>query len=418
MTAGIGVLNKQAVALAADSAVTIGNGRKVYNTANKIFSLNEKEKIGVIIYNNSSWLGIPMETIIKLYKETEGRSIKTVQGYVEDFIHFLENNIINFLTSEKIEEYLKFLLFDAIDYLIDQVNAEINYRLDEKIIEFPENDIEQRKLFESIFLMILEDEIETYEEFRESSKNNFSDLKLHEFKEISGEEIISIINGFMSQEKISKKKIVSKNLIKYLYLITVNDFRPEDDFVGLVFAGFGTEEIFPSVYEIRFSGIINKRVKYQIYRKGEIREDNSAIIAPFAQSEMASTFMEGINPEIENIIEGSVKENLYELQEEISNKFKIKQEELEELFEKKYNNIFDKIHESKHKKMVLPVIETVSIMRKEDLIEIAESLVNITSIKRKATLDIDSVGGPVDISIITKSEGFIWVKRKEKLNGF
>jgi ATP-dependent protease HslVU (ClpYQ) peptidase subunit len=40
MTAVIGILNKEAVAVAADSAVTIGwqNGRKIYNTANKILA--------------------------------------------------------------------------------------------------------------------------------------------------------------------------------------------------------------------------------------------------------------------------------------------------------------------------------------------------------------------------------------------
>jgi ATP-dependent protease HslVU (ClpYQ) peptidase subunit len=38
MTAVVGILNKQAVAIAADSAVTIGgaNGRKIFNRANKV----------------------------------------------------------------------------------------------------------------------------------------------------------------------------------------------------------------------------------------------------------------------------------------------------------------------------------------------------------------------------------------------
>ncbi|OMD50792.1 hypothetical protein BSK56_06415 [Paenibacillus borealis] len=41
MTAEIGVLNKQAIALAADSAVTIrgAHGQKIYNHANKLFML-------------------------------------------------------------------------------------------------------------------------------------------------------------------------------------------------------------------------------------------------------------------------------------------------------------------------------------------------------------------------------------------
>ncbi len=39
MTAEVAVMNTMAVALAADSAVTIGKG-KIYNTANKLFELS------------------------------------------------------------------------------------------------------------------------------------------------------------------------------------------------------------------------------------------------------------------------------------------------------------------------------------------------------------------------------------------
>ena len=45
----------------------------------------------------------------------------------------------------------------------------------------------------------------------------------------------------------------------------------------------------------------------------------------------------------------------------------------------------------------------------------AESLVNITSIKRKFTSSDssdESVGGPVDVAVVTKGDGFIWIKRK------
>ena len=41
MTAIVGVLNKHAVAIAADSAVTMGNTHKVVNSANKIFTLSK-----------------------------------------------------------------------------------------------------------------------------------------------------------------------------------------------------------------------------------------------------------------------------------------------------------------------------------------------------------------------------------------
>ena len=41
-------------------------------------------------------------------------------------------------------------------------------------------------------------------------------------------------------------------------------------------------------------------------------------------------------------------------------------------------------------------------------------MINITSLRRKVAIDnnIGTVGGPVDLAIISKGEGFIWLKRK------
>lgn len=42
----------------------------------------------------------------------------------------------------------------------------------------------------------------------------------------------------------------------------------------------------------------------------------------------------------------------------------------------------------------------------------AEALVEITSLKRKVKDDSESVAGPVDVAVISKGDGFIWLKRK------
>ena len=68
MTAEVIVMNKEAVALAADSAITGPRGRelKIYFSANKIFSLSKYCPVGVMVYSTSSFMGIPWETVIKM----------------------------------------------------------------------------------------------------------------------------------------------------------------------------------------------------------------------------------------------------------------------------------------------------------------------------------------------------------------
>ena len=51
-------------------------------------------------------------------------------------------------------------------------------------------------------------------------------------------------------------------------------------------------------------------------------------------------------------------------------------------------------------------------MKKEDLIDVAESLISLTSLKRRMTFAEESVGGPVDVAVISKGDGFIWIRRK------
>lgn len=42
----------------------------------------------------------------------------------------------------------------------------------------------------------------------------------------------------------------------------------------------------------------------------------------------------------------------------------------------------------------------------------AESLVNLSAFKLKISDSYETVGGPIDVAIISKTDGFVWIKRK------
>lgn len=54
----------------------------------------------------------------------------------------------------------------------------------------------------------------------------------------------------------------------------------------------------------------------------------------------------------------------------------------------------------------------VAALPKDELAAMAESLVNLTSFKRKMSMDAETVAGPIDVAVISKGDGFIWIKRK------
>jgi len=59
-----------------------------------------------------------------------------------------------------------------------------------------------------------------------------------------------------------------------------------------------------------------------------------------------------------------------------------------------------------------PFVDSVASLEKEDLSDFAESLITLTSLKRKVSPDQETVGGPVDVMVISKGDGIIWMKRK------
>ena len=54
----------------------------------------------------------------------------------------------------------------------------------------------------------------------------------------------------------------------------------------------------------------------------------------------------------------------------------------------------------------------VTVLPKDELVAMAEALVNLTAFKRRITESRETVGGPIDVAVISKGDGFIWVKRK------
>jgi hypothetical protein len=76
------------------------------------------------------------------------------------------------------------------------------------------------------------------------------------------------------------------------------------------------------------------------------------------------------------------------------------------------NDLDDKLSKVRFEKFIGPVISVVSMLPKDELAAMAESLVNLTSFKRKVTLESETVGGPIDVAVISKGDGFVWIKRK------
>jgi hypothetical protein len=423
MTAEIGILNKKAIAVAADSAVTIQgpDGPKIFTSANKIFQISETAPIGIMIFQMPEFMWVPWETIIKLYRDNLGdKTFNTVHEYADNFLSFLNNNSL--INQEQKDIYTK----GKIESLFKKIKEEIVDEFQEKINEIFDN--QEPKPTESEFKDILNNIInikidEHYQIWKNTeSIDTLQDIenKLEEFRN----RYKGIINS-LKKEIFKRFKLTSAQSRK-LTIIAESLFTkfPKEytfqDYSGLVFFGYGDEEIYPSLKSYIVEGLSLNILKYKEDKQTKISFKNSAAIYPFAQSEMVYTFMEGIDPYFKKDIMDDFLNLIIEYPKIIMDKItelseKKKEEYLNSLItiaKKQAKKRFKNIENYSKENYIDSIIEVVAKLPKTELASMAESLVNLTTLRRKMSMQAETVGGPIDVAVISKGDGFIWIKRK------
>lgn len=410
MTAEIAVMNTQGIALAADSAATRRN--KISKSANKIFSLSKYAPVGMMIFSRSAYRGIPWETIIKLYRDSLGHNkFDTLKEYANDFFTFLSNNpsILQFAENENIA------VLESITDFIGGIKSNLLNIIDKKTKEkgglSKEEVINTSKLvFERNFEMCSEipeisiRKVISMDEF----KRNFSmpiDIGYKEIQNFEG-----VVEGF-------KDKYISA----VYNLITSEEFPA--GYSGIVFAGYGEQEIFPSVQCFKVGDSILNNVQ-SIEEKYMCLDDSCrGRIIPFAQIDMIAMFMEGIHEQILRNNYRLLSGIFSQLSEKLVAKFSknpANKAELEKYFKEESSAIigsYAKHLNEMQAEFSSPIMEIVGGLQPQELAKLSETLVNLTSIKREMSWDQETVAGPIDVAVITKGDGLIWIKRKHYFDG-
>lgn len=402
MSAGICIMNKNAIALAADSAVTVGKHLAIHNSANKLFALSKVAPVGMIIYSSAEVMSVPVEIIIKQYKKNlANKTFDTLDEYVNDFIAYLIRNKELFHFSQNEGQLVKSIYTDLLNGLYGDYKQMISRKI---------NQVE-RELNEEELASVQNDAI------------NATIKYIHGLPRIPNYDVLEYISTNYSDEirgYISKtfswiSGDILDNLTKEVCLVFNKAFF-RNGYVGMAFAGFGNHDIFPKMYHVHLSGIILDRVRYIIREQVAITENKSATISPFAQTDVMQTFLYGINDGFISTLADKIPNQINQIFRDISddNFAEGKKKVVLNKLASATPNIINQIIEKAQKQYLLPITQSVATLPVDELAMLAESMINITSLRRKVAIDdnIGTVGGPVDVAIITKSDGLIWMKRK------
>lgn len=408
MTAEVTVMNCTGVALAADSAVTIGHqAKKIYTSAEKLFQLSNHAPVGIMIYGNANFVGIPWETIIKEYRKSLGTKVfPRLEDYTTDFLRFINKNRLIFPKKRQIEEAVKLIwLFynQLLDGMARKLDTEAEGRdglTDDDLKPILSNVVEKCLSDVKNATLLPGHNSKTTENVRRTFSKHIRELK----SQVFGDLPFSVA--------------ANRQLTSIAIELLVRDYFGSAK-SGVVFSGYGEQEYLPVVIHYEFEDMVLNRARCLERNRQITSEDSPAAVMPFAQQDMVYSFMQGITHDLQKFYSTSAARLILGMASSIVNEIEKSDKTLAEKIERNLNKqvpvtIRDLFSRWSKKQEIYwqPVLQIVSTLPKDELAAMAENLVNLTKFRRRVTAVHETVGGPIDIALITKGDGFIWIKRK------
>ena len=410
MTSEVIVMNRWGVALAADSAVTI---KKTVNTSKsrdsglKLFMLSKYHPVGVMVYNDAALLGVPWETIIKVFRKKLGeKSFDTLEEYGLELIRYLNKN--QALFPEEVQEKYYLQALEDVYWQIDEV-AEKKYSDTVRNEKLTVKELRDRQAKIATYI---QQELQLWKE-----KTDCFDYETSKrfVGKLSGK-----VHGVISD--VFRGWGLDNESVGYLWelailLISKNDFS-SGPYTGVVIAGFGDEDHFPSVQDFKIGGVYENKLKSLTPTCRKITEDTPSVVEAFAYTDMVFSFLYGVTNGVWELLK-EAKKRIQEMSVEAINdiddlspaqrkrwkqKISVKNKERAEEF---YGRALLECGGRKHK-----IIKEIENLPHTELAQVASTLVNLNSFQQRMSPELETVGGPVDVAVISKGDGFIWIERK------
>jgi hypothetical protein len=397
VTAEIIIMNKAAVALAADSAVTVTGptGSKIYNSANKLFMLTKSDPVGVMIYGSAQFLGMPWETVIKDFRESpEAATRDHLEEYADAFIRFVSSADHLCDPTMATDWAIKFVQ----GYFVNVVRKGIEDAVNKRILDRGGITDAQTKLLVS---RVIREELESVEKtplLHGVAVSDIDSLARRFSKDLAG-----VTSRVFQQLPLSAQ---SRSALRRLgaNLLLRQGPWPDDSVTGVVIAGFGRCDYYPRSFHFMPRARIDGALYHTSPGVSAVDNKQIAVVQAFAQHEMVRTFLEGIDPRFRQAVTawvGKILQGLATIAPQLTpvsgSVLADFEKAVDELSAQEFRN---------------DVIGTVAILPKDELAAMAESLVNLTSFKRRVTMSPESVGGPIDVAVVSKGDGFVWIRRK------
>jgi hypothetical protein len=392
MTCEVAVMNKRGIALAADSAVTLGNGKKIYHTAEKLLSLSPSIPVAIMTFGAADMMNVPWETVVKIYAQKLGnRTFDTLDQYAKDFLSFIEG-----ATSLFPPEDQKHRVKGVVEAAWSELYRD---KLSEKLGEnskVPETD----KLGNLAEIIHSDHELWMKYDDIEGLGTDYGARVVKAYGDVLDQVEKQVFEG------MKLPRALKSDLRKTVSFMFGKEWFHSADESGVVIAGMGEIEPFPALLQYRVGTIAAGRLRCAKVDEARVGSAD-AVVVPFAQRETIDMIIGGIHPRLRSKLIDDVNRWM-------PNGGKNGKAKNTERLEKRRKEFADYIRDEIQQRYDQPFMDAVSALPRQDLAKMAEALVNLTAFLMRMTADQDeTVAEPIDVALLSKGDGFIWVKHKE-----
>ena len=406
MTCEVAIMNKYAVVIAADSAVTTSDGMgavRYSKGGNKIFQLSHHEPVGIMIYGAATLEGVPWEIIIKAFRDQlRDASFSKLPEYGVAFFNFVKSAQYLFPDADIRANYRKRLNAAAVR-LIEEGKQKYPEIADLTIAD------QIRKLRWDTFLLEKNAELDGLAQHAAIAAGACSTAMNSVHTEIPGD-----VQAFLDGQNLGN--VV--DIAMWFRTACYNFYAMHALFLnstGIVLSGFGREQYFPQVIEYEVPGFVNQDFVYTKidHNSCEIGHETPAAISQFAMTSSIDAFTQGLDVEAysqaRDCYRAEVKTLAKSLLDAAGAALPVDLDTQIELSTSAFSQQWVSNVADLHYHPMKRIIASLPI---EEMAHLAETLVVLQSLKERVTSPSQSVGGPIDVAVITKSEGLVWIKRK------
>jgi hypothetical protein len=413
MTSEIAVMNQRAVALAADSAVTLIDGGTVVvrNDQRKLYNLVEGRAVGVMFFGVADIMGHPWEHLIEHYqKKVRPKEFAHLGDYAQSFTGMLDN-LNEFFPPDRQKDDFKRLLASVYRYI---------FHLAQYLRETGEDQtINDAQILAEAISRIWHDY-----QFRDDGvprpdlacfPQGFAAKVAREHAQIIDELIGYGFAPFgLGASAVQQlKEIAVFAVVKDLFL---------EDVTGLVFAGFGNDDRYPVCVTYLLSAIVLGIVKRGRASVDVIDTEIRSKIRMFADSEVTHAFIRGIDFGLERRVYSTMRMMLHAVVDEVVEAFPdadaARRDQVRKRFKSdlvpQYLDAFrGMIGDYQQQAYINPVLRVLEIAARRELADTARELVSLNVFKKRIMAQKQTVGGAIDVAVISRENGFQWFTKQD-----